>query len=89
MPNMLTPLALPGGRRALGLRQPSRSRGSGRRGLNAEVAEGASVSDDASLMQALGHRVVTVAGDPRNVHVTTPAELELIGRILETDRRLP
>jgi 2-C-methyl-D-erythritol 4-phosphate cytidylyltransferase len=57
--------------------------------LRAAHASEATATDDASLFQELGHRVVTVAGDPRNLHVTTPAELELIRRIVENDRRLP
>jgi 2-C-methyl-D-erythritol 4-phosphate cytidylyltransferase len=33
--------------------------------------------DDASMLRATGARVVVVEGDPANVHVTTPAELDV------------
>ena len=57
--------------------------------LRAAHTSATSATDDATLFQELGHRVVTVDGDPRNIHVTTPAELELIRRIRESERRLP
>jgi 2-C-methyl-D-erythritol 4-phosphate cytidylyltransferase len=38
--------------------------------------------DDASLLVELGARVVAVAGETTNVHVTSPAELEMAERIL-------
>jgi 2-C-methyl-D-erythritol 4-phosphate cytidylyltransferase len=40
------------------------------------------VVDDATLMQSLGHRLVTVPGDPANIHVTTPEDLELVHRFM-------
>ena len=49
--------------------------------LRAAHTSATSATDDATLFQELGHRVVTVDGDPRNIHVTTPAELELIRRL--------
>jgi 2-C-methyl-D-erythritol 4-phosphate cytidylyltransferase len=34
-------------------------------------------SDDAALVEALGERVVVVAGDPANLKITYPEDLEL------------
>jgi 2-C-methyl-D-erythritol 4-phosphate cytidylyltransferase len=57
---------------------------------------GIEATDDASLLVAAGYRIATVAGDPFNVHVTTPDELELARRLVaaqdertreRTDRR--
>lgn len=42
-------------------------------------------TDDAQIIERLGHRVWVVEGDPRNVKVTTPSDLELVRAIL----RLP
>jgi len=36
---------------------------------------GAEAGDDAALVEAVGGRVVVVAGDPRNLKITTPADL--------------
>jgi 2-C-methyl-D-erythritol 4-phosphate cytidylyltransferase len=38
--------------------------------------------DDMSLLVSRGAHVVTVPGDPANVHITTPAELALADRLL-------
>jgi 2-C-methyl-D-erythritol 4-phosphate cytidylyltransferase len=38
-------------------------------------ASGAEATDDAALVEALGGRVVVVAGDPANVKITEPADL--------------
>jgi 2-C-methyl-D-erythritol 4-phosphate cytidylyltransferase len=38
-------------------------------------AAGAEATDDAALVEALGGRVRVVEGDPRNVKITTPADL--------------
>jgi 2-C-methyl-D-erythritol 4-phosphate cytidylyltransferase len=43
--------------------------------LRAAHAAGADGTDDASLVEASGGRVVTVDGDARNVKVTTPVDL--------------
>lgn len=45
--------------------------------LRAAHAEGREAVEDVELVCALGGRAVVVAGDPRNVHVTSPEELEL------------
>lgn len=39
-------------------------------------------SDDSALVEAAGGRLVAVAGDPANLHVTTPAELALAEALL-------
>ncbi|MGH9138019.1 MAG: IspD/TarI family cytidylyltransferase [Acidimicrobiales bacterium] len=40
-------------------------------------ATGADGTDDASLVEAVGGRVVTVEGDPSNIKITTQVDLEL------------
>jgi 2-C-methyl-D-erythritol 4-phosphate cytidylyltransferase len=57
--------------------------------LRAAHADPVSASDDATLVQALGRRVVTIDGDPENIHVTTPAELAFVDTITRAARRLP
>jgi 2-C-methyl-D-erythritol 4-phosphate cytidylyltransferase len=42
---------------------------------------GAEAVEDSSLVASFGAKVVVVPGDPRNLHVTTPEELELARRI--------
>lgn len=42
-------------------------------------------TDDAQVVERLGERVMVIDGDPRNIKVTTPADLELVRAIL----RLP
>jgi 2-C-methyl-D-erythritol 4-phosphate cytidylyltransferase len=44
-------------------------------------ATGADAVEDASLVAALGAKVRVVPGDPANLHVTTPEELELVRRL--------
>jgi 2-C-methyl-D-erythritol 4-phosphate cytidylyltransferase len=39
-------------------------------------------TDDAGLVERLGERVVVVPGDPRNIKITRPADLEMIRRIM-------
>jgi len=38
--------------------------------------------EDTALVSALGHDIVVVPGDPRNVHVTSMADLELVAALL-------
>lgn len=45
--------------------------------LRAAHALGAEGTDDASLVEATGGRVVVVDGDPRNIKITTPTDLAL------------
>jgi 2-C-methyl-D-erythritol 4-phosphate cytidylyltransferase len=42
------------------------------------------VTDDAQLVEALGHPVHVVLGDPRNLKITTPGDLALAEAILQT-----
>ena len=51
--------------------------------LRAAHADGAVATDDAALVEANGGVVVVVAGDPRNVKVTTVADLALVAALLE------
>ena len=44
--------------------------------------EQAPVTDDAQLVEAMGRRVTVVPGDPRNIKITTPADLALAETIL-------
>jgi len=39
-------------------------------------------TDEAALVERAGHGVVVVEGDPRNVKITTPADLEMAERLL-------
>jgi 2-C-methyl-D-erythritol 4-phosphate cytidylyltransferase len=39
-------------------------------------------TDDAALVERLGHPVVVVPGDPTNIQITTPADLTLARHIL-------
>ena len=56
--------------------------------LRAAHASPSDATDDATLLQERGHRIVTVDGDPRNIHVTTPADLALLSGLVEDDPRL-
>jgi 2-C-methyl-D-erythritol 4-phosphate cytidylyltransferase len=49
------------------------------RALHADEPE---AGDEASLFVARGHTVVTVPGDPRNIHVSTAADLAVAARLL-------
>lgn len=50
-------------------------------------AAGADATDDAALVEQHGGRVVVVPGDPRNVKVTTVADLTLVRALLEVAER--
>jgi 2-C-methyl-D-erythritol 4-phosphate cytidylyltransferase len=45
-------------------------------------AAGTEATDDAALVEALGGTVRVVPGDPRNLKITTPADLELAEHLL-------
>jgi 2-C-methyl-D-erythritol 4-phosphate cytidylyltransferase len=45
--------------------------------LREAYAAGADASDDARLVEQIGHPVSLVIGDPRNIKITTPADLAL------------
>jgi len=56
--------------------------------LEAHLAESAAdgeATDDAALVERLGHPVATVAGEPGNIKVTTAADLQAVGRTLGGD----
>ncbi|GGI05370.1 IspD/TarI family cytidylyltransferase [Egicoccus halophilus] len=42
--------------------------------------------EDTALVTAIGHDVVVVPGDPRNVHVVTPHDLDVVAALLARDR---
>lgn len=50
--------------------------------LRAAHAVGAEATDDAGLVEAAGGKVVVVAGDPRNLKITTALDLELAAAML-------
>ena len=50
--------------------------------LRAAHASGEDGVEDSAMVAALGARVAVVPGDPANLHVTTPAELDLARRLL-------
>lgn len=45
-------------------------------------ASGVPATDDAALVEALGHPVVVVDGDPRSLKITTPDDLDRAARLL-------
>jgi 2-C-methyl-D-erythritol 4-phosphate cytidylyltransferase len=50
--------------------------------LRSAHASGEEAIEDAALVMALGEPVVVVPGEVSNVHVTTPRDLTLVGRML-------
>jgi 2-C-methyl-D-erythritol 4-phosphate cytidylyltransferase len=40
-------------------------------------------TDEAALVEALGVPVLTVAGDPKNLKITTPADLRVAAALLQ------
>jgi 2-C-methyl-D-erythritol 4-phosphate cytidylyltransferase len=48
------------------------------------VANNWTVTDDASLVEKSGGRVATVEGEPQNIKITTPADLERADWILNS-----
>jgi 2-C-methyl-D-erythritol 4-phosphate cytidylyltransferase len=50
-------------------------------------ADGVSVSDEAGLVERLGHDVHVVLGSERNIKITKPADMELARFFLERERR--
>jgi 2-C-methyl-D-erythritol 4-phosphate cytidylyltransferase len=48
-----------------------------RRAFDEAAADGFSGTDEASLVERSGHQVVVVMGSPRNIKITTPADMEL------------
>ncbi|HET7762947.1 MAG TPA: 2-C-methyl-D-erythritol 4-phosphate cytidylyltransferase [Phycicoccus sp.] len=52
--------------------------------LEAAYRSGQVATDDAALVERIGHKVLVVEGDPRAFKVTTPADLEHAERLLAT-----
>jgi 2-C-methyl-D-erythritol 4-phosphate cytidylyltransferase len=50
--------------------------------LRAAHTSGGDATDDAALVEANGGRVVVVPGDPRNIKITTPADLVVASALL-------
>ncbi len=50
--------------------------------LRAYSGDLSSVTDDAQLVEALGHGVSVVKGDPRNIKITTPGDLALASAVI-------
>lgn len=46
------------------------------------VREGWKVSDDAQILEWVGYRIHVIEGDPLNIKVTVPSDLEVVSRIL-------
>jgi 2-C-methyl-D-erythritol 4-phosphate cytidylyltransferase len=42
--------------------------------------------EDTALVSSAGYEVTLVPGDPRNIHVTTPADLQIVGALLRANR---
>lgn len=51
--------------------------------------EGWSVTDDASLLERLGHTVRVVPGEPGNIKITAPEDLEHLKEASAMEKRLP
>jgi 2-C-methyl-D-erythritol 4-phosphate cytidylyltransferase len=51
------------------------------------VAEGFTGTDEASAVERMGHDVAVVMGSPRNIKITTPADLELAEFFLSVENR--
>ncbi len=56
--------------------------------LRAAHESGGDATDDAALVEAVGGTVVVVAGDPRNVKVTTVADLTVVEALLAESEAL-
>jgi 2-C-methyl-D-erythritol 4-phosphate cytidylyltransferase len=52
-------------------------------------ADGVSASDEAGLIERLGHDVHVVLGSERNIKITKPADMELARFYLECERQKP
>jgi 2-C-methyl-D-erythritol 4-phosphate cytidylyltransferase len=50
------------------------------------TADGFAGTDEASLVERSGHEVVVVMGSPRNIKITTPADLELAEFFMEQEK---
>ncbi|HVP43827.1 MAG TPA: 2-C-methyl-D-erythritol 4-phosphate cytidylyltransferase [Terriglobales bacterium] len=50
------------------------------------LADGFTGTDEASLVERSGHEVAVVMGSPRNIKITTPADLELAELFMSQDK---
>ena len=50
-------------------------------------ADGFTGTDEASLVERSGHEVAVVMGSPRNIKITTPADLELAEFYMTKERK--
>jgi 2-C-methyl-D-erythritol 4-phosphate cytidylyltransferase len=41
-------------------------------------------TDEAGLVERIGHRVAVVQGDPRNIKITSPADLRIAEALIES-----
>jgi 2-C-methyl-D-erythritol 4-phosphate cytidylyltransferase/2-C-methyl-D-erythritol 2,4-cyclodiphosphate synthase len=57
--------------------------------LESALTLGGDATDEAMLAEQAGHRVQIVEGDPRNLKITTPADLVLAERLLEGASPVP
>jgi 2-C-methyl-D-erythritol 2,4-cyclodiphosphate synthase/2-C-methyl-D-erythritol 4-phosphate cytidylyltransferase len=57
--------------------------------LRSALALADDVTDEASLAERAGHRVHVVAGDPKNLKITTPDDLDLAERLLRDGASSP
>jgi 2-C-methyl-D-erythritol 4-phosphate cytidylyltransferase len=47
--------------------------------------EGEEAIEDSAMVERMGGIIAVVPGDPRNLHVTTPLELEMVARLLRAE----
>jgi 2-C-methyl-D-erythritol 4-phosphate cytidylyltransferase len=52
--------------------------------LRKAYESGGSATDDAALVEAIGHAVSVVRGDPRNIKITTPGDLAFAAAVIKT-----
>ena len=57
--------------------------------LRKAYAAGEDATDDAELVQRLGHTVTVIEGDPHNIKITTPADLALAEAIVRSALKPP
>jgi 2-C-methyl-D-erythritol 4-phosphate cytidylyltransferase len=58
-----------------------------RQAFNEALNDGFTGTDEASLVERAGHPVTVVMGSPRNIKITTPADLELAEFYFEQENR--
>jgi 2-C-methyl-D-erythritol 4-phosphate cytidylyltransferase len=58
-----------------------------KRAFDEAEADGFIGTDEASLIERSGHEVAVVMGSPRNIKITTPADLELAEFFISVENR--